>query len=129
VGEGAAHVGGEEGRYVEIAEVQKVYRSGTAEGIEAVSSVSFTVARASSSRFSDRRMRQEHALDDGGPASNRDELAARHGEADELTASIPSAVPLRYTFWTSASRRSAPLHQPTCAAPSAHCASQAACHP
>jgi ABC-type dipeptide/oligopeptide/nickel transport system ATPase component len=36
---------GEEERYVEAAEVRKVYRSGTAEAIEAVSSVSFTVAR------------------------------------------------------------------------------------
>jgi len=36
---------GEEERYVEVAEVRKVYRSGTAEAIEAVSSVSFTVAR------------------------------------------------------------------------------------
>ena len=36
---------GEEERYVEVAEVRKVYRSGTAEAIEAVSSVGFTVAR------------------------------------------------------------------------------------
>jgi NitT/TauT family transport system ATP-binding protein len=36
---------GEEERYVEVAEVRKVYRNGTAEAIEAVSSVSFTAAR------------------------------------------------------------------------------------
>ena len=36
---------GEEEPYVEVAEVGKVYRSGTAAAIEAVSSVSFTVAR------------------------------------------------------------------------------------
>jgi NitT/TauT family transport system ATP-binding protein len=36
---------GKEERYVEIADVRKVYRSSTAEGVEAVSSVSFTVAR------------------------------------------------------------------------------------
>jgi len=35
----------EQGRYVEVAEVSKIYRSGTAEAIEAVSSVSFTVPR------------------------------------------------------------------------------------
>jgi ABC-type lipoprotein export system ATPase subunit len=32
-------------RYVEVAEVSKVYRAGTAGAIEAVSSVSFTVPR------------------------------------------------------------------------------------
>ena len=36
---------GEKEPYVEVAEVGKVYRSGTAAAIEAVSSVSFTVAR------------------------------------------------------------------------------------
>jgi len=36
---------GEEERYVEVAEVRKVYRNGTAEAVEAVSSVSFSVAR------------------------------------------------------------------------------------
>ena len=36
---------GEEERYVEVAEVRKVYRNGTAEAVEAVSSVSFGVAR------------------------------------------------------------------------------------
>jgi len=35
----------EQGRYVELAEVSKVYRSGTVDAIEAVSSVSFTVPR------------------------------------------------------------------------------------
>src|ERR1700736_6334770 len=36
---------GEEERYVEVAEVRKVYRSGTAEAIEAVSSVCFNAVR------------------------------------------------------------------------------------
>ena len=31
--------------YVEVAEVSKIYRSGTADAVEAVSSVSFTVPR------------------------------------------------------------------------------------
>jgi NitT/TauT family transport system ATP-binding protein len=35
----------EQARYVEVAEVSKIYRSGTANAIEAVSSVSFTVPR------------------------------------------------------------------------------------
>jgi NitT/TauT family transport system ATP-binding protein len=35
----------EPGRYVEVAEVSKIYRSSTAEGVEAVNSVSFSVAR------------------------------------------------------------------------------------
>jgi NitT/TauT family transport system ATP-binding protein len=36
---------GERSAYVEVAEVRKVYRNGTAEAVEAVSSVSFSVAR------------------------------------------------------------------------------------
>jgi len=43
-------------RYVEVTEVKKVYRNGTAEGIEVVSSLSFALPRGQFVAFSGRRV-------------------------------------------------------------------------